>query len=68
MATPPKTMKLYDPISDSWTTGPALPAGRPAHESVIAEDEDIFVIGGLREDQNGHFDQLLSSTMSCVSL
>jgi N-acetylneuraminic acid mutarotase len=38
-------VQIYDPASDAWITGPALPEPRNIHDS-CAIDETVYVIGG----------------------
>jgi N-acetylneuraminic acid mutarotase len=40
------TTKIYDPGSDSWTTGPGLPAALH-HASAVTYDGEAVVIGGF---------------------
>jgi glucose/arabinose dehydrogenase len=43
-----KTLRIYDPASNSWSTGPSLPAAYPAVENpaVVAFDGKLYVFGG----------------------
>jgi N-acetylneuraminic acid mutarotase len=40
-----KTVEVYDPVSNAWTTGPALRSSRGLHASVTVNGT-IYVIGG----------------------
>jgi N-acetylneuraminic acid mutarotase len=41
---------IYDPKSDSWSTGPNLPAQAPRHHMAAAVHGDrIYILGGYRE-------------------
>lgn len=42
---PLDAVQLYDPVEDSWSTGPALPAG-VHHAAVVATDDALVVLGG----------------------
>lgn len=43
---------LYDPATDTWTTGPSLPggiAGGIGHSATLLADGSVLVVGGLAE-------------------
>lgn len=43
---PVATVRIYDPIADSWSTGPALP--QPRHHLMLAAvGSDLYAIGGM---------------------
>lgn len=41
-------VEIYDPATDSWTTGPDLPAGRH-HATVAQSGNSLYVIGGFSD-------------------
>ena len=45
---PVKTVRVYDPVTDSWTDGPSLPPEYAAVENpaVVAYDGKLYVFGG----------------------
>jgi N-acetylneuraminic acid mutarotase len=43
------TLRIYDPVADSWSTGAAMPAPL-AGASAVAYDGLLYVIGGLQND------------------
>jgi N-acetylneuraminic acid mutarotase len=45
MGTQYANVELYDPATDSWQTGPSLPAGRGGLAAVAFRDR-LFVFGG----------------------
>ncbi|MEM7038029.1 MAG: kelch repeat-containing protein, partial [Bacteroidota bacterium] len=50
--TPIPNIYIYDPLSDTWHIGPALPAGRHrASSGVVVYNDEIYFISGI---QNGH--------------
>lgn len=40
------TVEMYNPVTDTWETGPSLPAPRVYH-ACPAIDGKIYVVGGL---------------------
>lgn len=40
------TLEIYDPITDSWTTGAPMPTGRTGHDAVTGLDGRVYVFGG----------------------
>ena len=41
------TMRIYDPITNSWDTGPTLPQDRH-HVQLAVVGEDLYALGGMR--------------------
>ncbi len=42
--------EIYDPTADSWTPGPALPAGRSGFRAIAVADT-IYIFGGASAEQ-----------------
>jgi len=52
--TPIPNVYVYNPASDTWTEGPAIPADRQRGAAgAVAHDGLIYLVGGI---QNGHID------------
>lgn len=43
---------IYDPPTDTWSTGPSLNTGRFAH-SAVSTDDETYVVSGLSSCQEG---------------
>ena len=39
--------EIYDPVSDSWSAGPSLPANRAAHAASLAGNGKVLITGGI---------------------
>ncbi len=39
--------ELYDPITDSWQTGPSVITGRASHSATLLQDGNILLAGGF---------------------
>ncbi len=52
---PVRTMYIYDPVADSWSAGPDLPAEYPAVENpaVVAYDGKLYVFAGSSDAFSG---------------
>ena len=46
-----RTVEAYDPVSDTWETGPDLPEPRADHTSLTWRDR-ILVVGGLTQTEH----------------
>lgn len=47
-------VQIYNPITDQWRYGPALPQGRH-HGQLVAVDQQLFLFGGFVQAQAGNW-------------
>lgn len=52
------TVEIYDPATDTWTTGEPMPTARTGHKAVTGPDGRIYLIGGYSLDHGGHLNVL----------
>jgi hypothetical protein len=62
---PTPQVDIYDPVGDSWTTGPALPTARRNFAAdVDPVTGDVFAVGGY--DVSGVTPLAVNETLTCV--
>ena len=44
--------EVFDPATNTWSKAASLPSGRWAHQSVLAPNGKIYVVGGTRAVAN----------------
>ena len=50
---PPRysTLEIYDPIENTWTTGPPMPSARDGRATAVIENR-LCVVGGFRDNRH----------------
>lgn len=47
------SLEIYDPLTDTWATGSAMPTARIALSAVFGSNGRLYAIGGLTDDLTG---------------